>query len=143
MIEKDAALRWPDELLSDVMWRYWEEAPYPSQSALVDAVERWNSRDADAAPFRWDSDAVLLRAPRVRVTYFGLTNPDDDEYQDLEAELVSDNGAGFTSGELFFKLHNAVVNHLNQADHCYFEGLVLAEESDSGEVPTYEMQQGS
>jgi hypothetical protein len=91
----------------------------------------------------WEPDEIALPVPRVRVMYFGVESPDDDEYTDFVAELASDNGTHFTAGELLLKLNNAVAPHLEGVDHCYFEGLFLTEEVGEDGVPVYEMMQGS
>jgi hypothetical protein len=91
----------------------------------------------------WDPDEVVLPVPRVRVMYFGLESPDDDEYTDYVAELAADNGTHFTARELLLKLNNEVAPRLKGVDHCYYEGLFLTDEVDEDGVPLYEMMQGS
>lgn len=90
----------------------------------------------------WDGDEVVP-LPRMRVTYFGLESPEDDEYTDFVLDLEADNGADFTTGELLRKLNNAVAPRLAGADHCFFEGLFLTEDAGDDGVPIYEMMQGS
>jgi hypothetical protein len=91
----------------------------------------------------WLPHQVALSAPRVRITYFGLSSPDAAEYTDFVADLQSEDGARFTAGELLLKLNNAVAPHMEEADHCYFEGLVLSDTPPADGVPVYEMRQGS
>lgn len=136
-----------------------EEGPFPP-TALVAVV--WNFCDGeqftDTAEFdrrvrayhvevtghdTWEPDEVELPLPRVRVMYFGLDAPDDDEYTDFVAELDSDNGEHFTARELLLKLNNLVAPHLKDTDHCHFEGLFLTEQVGEDGVPLYEMMQGS
>ena len=57
--------------------------------------------------------------------------------------LTADDGASFTAGELLFKLHNAVVEHLRENDHHFFEGLTLTGWDQDGKVPVYQLGQGS
>jgi hypothetical protein len=135
-----------------------EDGPFPL-TALVAAVWSFSSGEQfdDAAEFNrrvsqyhadiqgedtWDPDEGIP-LPRLRVTYFGVESPDDEEYTDFVAELASDDGLQFTAGELLRKLNNAVAPHLKGADHCYFEGLFLTEEVGDDGVPVYEMLQGS
>jgi hypothetical protein len=135
-----------------------EDGPFPV-TALVAAVWSFHSgeRFDDAAEFdrrvrryhvevtgedTWDGDEIIP-LPRMRVTYFGLESPGDDEYTDFEVELAADNGTHFTAGELLRKLNNVVAPRLEGVDHCYFEGLFLTEEVGDDGVPIYEMMQGS
>jgi hypothetical protein len=136
-----------------------EDGPFPP-TALVAAVWSFFSGEkfSDPAEFdrrvreyhvqvteedTWDPDEVVLPVPRVRVMYFGLESPDDDEYTDFVAELAADDGRHFTARELLLKLNNTVAPHLEGTDHCYFEGLFLTEEVGEDGVPLYEMMQGS
>lgn len=135
-----------------------DESPFPL-TALVAAVWSFHGGEQvdDPAEFdrrvrqyhidvtgedTWDPDEVIPLA-RLRVTYFGLESPDDDEYTDMVVDLRADDGARFTAGELLRKLHNAVAPHLKGADHFFFEGLFLTEDIGEDGVPVYEMMQGS
>lgn len=89
----------------------------------------------------WEPHEVVPLS-RLRVKYFGVESPDDEEYTDYVVELRSD-GARFTAGELLLKLNNAVAPRLAGGDHCYFEGLFLTDDPPVGGVPVYEMMQGS
>lgn len=91
----------------------------------------------------WDPDEVALPVPRVRILFFGVESPDDDEYTDMVADLASDGGTHFTAGDLLLKLNNAVAPRLEGVDHCYFEGLFLTDQVEEDGVPVYEMMQGS
>jgi hypothetical protein len=57
--------------------------------------------------------------------------------------LTAEDGKAFTSGELMFSLHNAVVEQLSKVDHHFFEGLELCDEQDDGLPSLYELQLGS
>jgi hypothetical protein len=46
-----------------------------------------------------------------------VAKPEDADYTEYTIELVSDNGQFFSARELLFKLHNAVVDRLRDADH--------------------------
>lgn len=135
-----------------------EDGPFPL-TALVAAVWSFHEGEqfSDIAEFNrrvhqyhvdvtgedtWDPDEVVPLS-RLRMTYFGLESPEDDEYTDFVAELESDNGTHFTAGELLLKVNNAVAPRLAGVDHCYFEGLFLTEEVGDDGVPIYEMMQGS
>lgn len=130
----------PAEVLRGVPWSFFEGETFTGRDEFV---RRVNGYGDFTEPGFWDPDAVVLPAPRVRITYFGVESPDDDEYQDFETELASGDQVGFTASELLFKLNNAVAPHVAGVDHCYFEGLVLSEERGEGGVPVYRMEQGS
>lgn len=132
--------QFPPTLLPEVYWRFWEEDPFDDRSSFAARVTEYG-RDISES-FSWDPDSVAIQTPRVRVKYFGADPEDESEYADYEAVLESADGRTFTNGELLFSLHNAVVQHLRNVDHSYFEGLALVETSDADE-PVYELQQGS
>lgn len=132
----------PPQLLPDVIWRFWQESPYDDQTTFAARVTKWGRNVAADPSYDWEPDAVAIRAPRLRIKYFGANAQDDFEYADYEVTLASGDGRAFTNAELFFRLHNAVVQHLHGVDHCYFEGLKLVDDSEARE-PIYEMGQGS
>jgi hypothetical protein len=136
------ATQYPTELLSDVIWRFWQESPYDDQAIFAARVTEWGRSVSADEPYDWDPAAVAIRAPRVRVKYFGADPEDEFEYADYEATLVSADDQSFTNAELLFRLHNAVVERLRAVDHCHLEGLDLVDVSEAGE-PIYEMRQGS
>ena len=136
-----------------------DEGPFPL-TALVAVVWSFHGGEpfADAAEFNrrvseyhvqvtgedtWDPAEAVMPLPRIRVQYFGIESPEDDEYTDFVLDLQADDGAGFTAGELLLKLHNAVAPRQARADHCFIERLYLTEEVGAAGVPVYEMMQGS
>lgn len=131
----------PPELLGRVTWSFFSGEVFADPAEFSERVRRYNAEIGHEE--EWKPDEVVLHVPRVRITYFGVETPDDEEYSDRSVELASDNGAHFTAGELLFKLNNAVAPHLETVDHCYFEGLELSAPSAGGEPPVYRMDQGS
>lgn len=136
-----------------------DDGPFPA-TALVAVVWSFGTGEqfADPAEFdrrvreyhvqateedTWEPDEIALPVPRVRIEYFGLASPEDDEYTDFAAELASDDGTHFTARELLLKLNNAVAPHLEGVDHQYFEGLFFTDRVGEDGVPVYEMMQGS
>ena len=125
-------------------WRFWELSTFDDIDEFEKAVTDWQTfGEEDAPPVDWKPHELALPVPRVRVQYFGVHSPDDDEYDDFFADLTADDPAGFSNRELLFKLHNSAVGHLNAVDHCYFEGLILKEPGGPNEPPLYQMRQGS
>lgn len=126
----------PEYLFPDLLWTYHAQSRYDDAGAFDEAVREYNAEfDGE-----WKPAARDLPVRAVRVSYEGVSSPDAPEYEPLSVTLTADDAAGFTNLELFLKLHNAVVGHLADVDHCFFEGLSLV---DGGEVPHYELMQGS
>ncbi len=127
----------PSHVLYEVSWVF-RGAVFSDRTVFDAAVSR-EQAEADC-PWRPDD---ILPCPQLKVSYWGVVNPGDVEYTQCTAELTSDNGEYFTAAELLFKVHNAVVHHLRDADHQFFEGLSLSRGRGRGGTPMYEMQQGS
>lgn len=139
--ESESRDKLPAELMTEVAWSFFGREPLEGQrdfEALVAAHQ-----EELGAPGRWRPSEVAIGVPRIRIRYFGVDPEDPEEYADFEAELSSANGQSFTNGELLFKLHNKVVGHLRDAEHCYFEGLRLVGPAAGEGPPLYEMIQGS
>ncbi len=132
----------PPSLLTGVIWCFWREEAYADPSTFNARVSEYGTDLCEPEPYSWDPSAVAVRVPRIRVKYFGSDPEDAHEYAVYEAVLESPDGKAFTNGELLFTLHNVVVHHLREVDHCHFEGLELVGTSGAGE-PVYEMHQGS
>jgi hypothetical protein len=135
--------RYPESLLSDTLWSFHGQRPYASLPAFVAAVRQHHISIQDYAPDiepdeSWQPDEMALRSPRAIIRYFWDVGP---EQVWAETEIAAD-GMAFSSGELFYKLHNAVVDRLCNSGHCEFEGLEYEGNADSG-VPIYEMVLGS
>ena len=136
----------PAALMRDVPWRFDERAA--TREALVAVVERASREATPEVP--WDANAIVLAAPRLRVAVPGFGEPDgadDDADGDADGDaavvaLESGDPAGFTAGDLLFRLHVAVGPLVSDTDYRYFEGLVLTGVAGDG-VPVYELRLGS
>ena len=133
---KDRRDGWP---MRDVSWAFRGDA-FSDRQEFSQKVLEWQGPESTHS---WLPHEVVLQYPRVRIEYFGVIDPAEDEYADLSLDLNADNGEYFTGEELLFKLHNAVVAQLREADHQYFEGLEPRAPSNSDGLPIYRMQQGS
>lgn len=132
----------PQYLLRDVYWSF-EGGVLPNVESLSHAVSE-QMADSDAPGDAWEPDRIVLTRRSVRIKYFGVVTPDSAEYEEnLVVELTAVGGTGFTAAELLFQLHNAVVDHMQDADHRYFEGLTLITPGSDTDPPLYEMEQGS
>jgi hypothetical protein len=130
----------PLTALVAVVWSFHEGEQFDDAGEFNRRVSEYHVRVTGEDT--WDPDEVVP-LPRMRINYFGLESPEDDEYTDFVLDLAADNGVDFTAGELLRKLNNAVALRLAGADHCYFEGLFLTEDVGDDGVPIYEMLQGS
>ena len=130
----------PVTVMPAVIWSFFDGEQFRDPAEFDRRVRAYHVRVAEEDT--WDPDEVLP-VPRIRVRYFGVESPEDDEYTDFETELTADDGVRFTAGELLLKLNNEVAPRLKGADHCYFEGLYLTDEPPVDGVPVYEMMQGS
>ncbi len=89
----------------------------------------------------WDPSELVVHVPQIRVQY--MCWQDEDQIEPI-ITLSSENGISFSAGELMFALHNAVVEQLDEIDHHFFEGLLLAKnKEEDGKLPLYILQQGS
>lgn len=131
----------PPTALVAVVWSFCNGEQFADPEEFDRRVRDYHVRVTEEDT--WDPDEIALPVPRVRIAWFGVESPDDDEYTDYLTELASENGAHFTARELLLKLNNTVAPHLEGADHCYFEGLFLTDQMEEDGVPVYEMMQGS
>lgn len=130
----------PLTALPAVVWSFFGGEQFSDPAEFDRRVREFHVQVAEEDT--WNPDEVVP-VPRIRVRYFGVESPEDDEYTDFEAELRADDGARFTALELLLKLNNEVAPRLEGVDHCYFEGLYLTDDPPVDGVPVYEMMQGS
>jgi hypothetical protein len=131
----------PTTIMPAVLWAFRDGEQFTDAAAFNRRVSEYHVAIQDEDT--WEPDEVVLEAPRLRVAWFGLESPDDDEYTDYTSELTADDRARFTAGELLRKLHNLAAPRLVDADHVYFEGLYLTDPPEPDDIPVYEMMQGS
>jgi hypothetical protein len=132
---------YPEHLLRGIRWDFAGQGAYNDRVAFEEAVHRHHEAEADpggrAEP--WRPGEVVLRWPRVLIGY-DLLPAGEDEEEDQLADL-SAHGEVFTAGELLFKLHNAVVEHLRDREQHQFEGLTFFMATEEGD-PMYLLRQG-
>jgi hypothetical protein len=98
--------------------------------AILKSAERWHPHD------------LVLPFGKVVVTYEYWVDADAGAKQVVgNVDLESPDGKSFTAVALLLKLHNAVIEHLNEMDHQFFEGLAFS--GWSGDIPVYELRLGS
>jgi hypothetical protein len=131
----------PVTVMAAVLWSFGHGEQFSDPAEFNRRVSEYHVQVTDEDT--WDPEEVVFPAPALRVAYFGLASPGDDEYTDFEEHLRADDGARFTAGELLVKLNNAAAPHLKGVDHCFYEGLYLTDAPLEDGVPLYEMMQGS
>jgi hypothetical protein len=138
-------LSFPRFLLDETPWDFARQPVFPSRSEFEAAVFRHLCQIEEYAPEirpveNWRPKDVVLHCCRVMVRYYCDAPGQQPAWRD--AELRSDDGASFTAGELFYKLHNAFIENVRDNSHRYFEGLEFVE-IVAGNVPVYRMVPGS
>lgn len=135
-------MQYPQNLLSDLCWTF-VGTKFEDQEVFNQAVQKYQLEICpdEEIELRWKPDERLLPdIKRVELLYEGV----DWEVNALDEKtltLTSDDEKGFTALELLFKIHNAVVEELNDIDHHFFEGITLS--AVEGDQAVLEMYCGS
>lgn len=137
----DESGTFPVTLLAPVVWGFFDGEQFTDPAEFDRRVRAYHVEVTEEDT--WEPDEVVLAAPGIRIAWFGLESPEDEEYTDYVTVLRPDDGVRFSAGELLLKLNNVVAPHLEAADHCYFEGLFLTDAPVEDGVPLYQMMQGS
>ena len=125
----------PDTVLEDVDWSF-VGGVRSSFESFCQSV-RQDQLDIEGND-SWDPAVIVLPVQRVSIIY--KPHPfEDDEVVNLAAKAES----GFSAGELLFKLHNSVVEDLEDRDHHFFEGLTLNSWPVAQALAVYVMRLGS
>jgi hypothetical protein len=127
----------PERVLSRVYWSF-RGGPFADRPTFNEEVRQYQIDIAEEDT--WSPDEIVIPCPQIRVVYVYWRG---EEQLDGMVPLVSDDGEGFSAGELLFKLHNAVVGPLAGDNHCFFEGLTLHSHQAEGKPPLYVLMQGS
>lgn len=125
----------PNSLFDDVDWSFigGTESDFNRFCEMVrrDQIEISGNED-------WNPKELVLPASSVRV-YFRCHPLEEDQ----SVDLVSSGEVGFSAGELLFKLHNAVVDDLDDRDHHFLEKLRLNSQPVAGAPAAYVLELGS
>lgn len=129
--------KYPKEIMKDVCWAFYG-GQYNIVEEFVKAVQEYHrGLDADG----WQPDEVVLECKVVTVQYAYWNEEENDETEE-DFKLTAD-GNGFTAGELLYKIHNRVVEHLEEEDRHFFEGLSLYGDAAPEDTPFYFLDLGS
>lgn len=136
--KRDLSVVLPQIALGEVCWKL-TGGRFTDQDQFNASVVQYHRRlDRSSA---WQPESIALPCPHFALQYACYN--DNDEEEDRVVILVSDNGVSFSTGELLFKIHQAIVNDLADADRTFFEGLVLDSTTTRKNVPHYVLRQGS
>ena len=96
------AVELPLKVMRDVLWSF-IGPPFASREEFDTEVGQYQIAIRKRGSWRGDKD--IIPAPRIAIQY---TCWQGDEQIEPVITLFADNGESFTSGEIVFKLHNAV-----------------------------------
>ncbi len=141
----------PQELLSNVYWAFYQ--PFDTQEAFEEALIEYNDTPTRRLPAL---DKIVLPIQSVAIQYlreFFIDEEDsEDDDEDRQFKLTTDNAAGFTLGELMYKINQAACTpqegsqyDVSDQDAHFFEGLeyLTDDDPDYPGVPVYYMILGS
>ena len=133
---------YPKEIMSDIYWGFYG-GKYNSLEKFIRDVNEYN-QDFDK---EWNPDETVLACPDVTVQYSYWDHEGNSEIEE-NFDLVADHQSGFTAGEFLYKMHNQVVDKLENDDHHFFQGLMLLKKEHSNHhnnyyAPLYFIHQGS
>jgi hypothetical protein len=112
---------YPKELMTDLNWGFYG-GKYESREKFICEVTDYNNNLDN----EWIPDEIVLSHANVTIQYSWWDEGEDDDIEE-DFNLVSDSQLGFTAAELLYKIHNHVVDKLEDVDHHFFEGLTLFE----------------
>jgi hypothetical protein len=72
----------------------------------------------------WNPNEIVLKSQHITILYSYWDFDLDDEVEEY-FDLDADHRNGFVAGELLFKVHNQVVEKLENEMHQFFEGFLL------------------
>ncbi|GEM_PF-1049177 len=130
---------YPNELLQNIYWSF-QGGKYDTYSSFAKEVAKYNEKLDNQ---HWGlEDAVFLHS-RLYLEYSYWNKNKEDETEE-EFILEADNEKSFSAGELLFKIHNRVVDNLEEEDYHFFEGLSLSQGSkeEDPDAPVYMIRQG-
>jgi len=126
------------EIMSDVRWGFYENKYDSFEKFILEVIEY--NKDLD---LEWIPEKTVLDCREIIIQY---SYWDDDIKTVIEKdfELIADNQTGFSAGELLFKIHNQVVDRLQNEDFNIFQGLALLKKDCiiNPDKPHYFIDQG-
>jgi hypothetical protein len=103
-------------MMENILWSF-TGGKRGTQEQFVEELVRYNL-ETDGREI--DPDEIVETGQEIIITF---AYEEDGEQKDGEFRLTADCGNGFTAGELLYKIHNRVVEHLEVLDYHLFRGL--------------------
>lgn len=85
-------------------------------------------------------DEICILERMIEIEYWTY---EKDNQVDRKVIIEADNGISLSVVELLYKLHNLVVEDMEEIDHHFFQGLIPLKSSRKSGVRGYEIWQGS
>ena len=129
----------PDDLIMDDIFWSFIGGQYALQESFIKELVQYN---LEINQHTINPYEIVLKSSEVMVL-FSYEDEDGEEGLD-EFRLKANSGEGFTLGELLFKIHNQVVEYLEDLDDHFFEGLLnMGAHDDFPDIPFYYLYLGS
>ena len=127
-----------DEILEDIFWGF-TGGKYALQEKFIEDLVLYN---LEINQCTINPNEIALKSGEVMVLFV---------YQDEEGEecfeefhLTANGEEGFTTGELLFKIHNQVVEYVEELDEHFLEGLLhMGTHDEFPDIPFYYLYLGS
>jgi hypothetical protein len=128
---------YPKHLMSETYWVFYG-GMYNSYDEFIQEVIDYN-KDLGK---QWTPQETVLGCQNVTIQY-SYWNNEEDNIEEKDFDLTADRSSGFTAGEILYKIHNQVVDKLENEDFHFFEGLTLwkRKEDKEAEAPLYYINQ--
>ena len=108
----------PDDfIMEDILWSF-SGGQRATQEKFVTELVQYNL-EIDEREI--DPNEIVVENREIIVS-FAYEDAEGDKMG--EFRLTADSNKGFTTGELLYKIHNQVVEHLEKLDYHFFEGLI-------------------
>jgi len=129
---------YPKELMSSIYWGFYG-GKYKSLKEFNNAVDEYNNE----FDVKWNPNEIVLATSHVTIQY-SYWDYEFEEEIEVFFDLTADNTVSFTAGELLFKVHNQVVDNLENGPHHLFEGFLLGKRNyhKKNAKPFYFINQG-
>jgi hypothetical protein len=129
---------YPKKLLENIYWSF-DNGKYSSYDEFIENLIEYNLKINHNV---FDFNCIILEESLVNVAYSYYDEEEDDSV-DIDFSIEANDKKSFTLGELLFKIHNEVVDHLEEDEHKFLQGLTLFEDVSSSQHPFYLLGQGS
>ncbi len=133
---------YPDRIMEDLRWSFLGKE-YESYEEFVEEVDDYNTKvNSNYEPGSWKHEAPVLYTKKFYLDY-SFRNRETDEEQDMHLTLEADNDKYFTAGEILLKVHNSVVEDLDEDDKHFFQGISLYTGERKADAPIFSLNLGS